>query len=209
VSLDHLWAGWRASYVESTGAGGAVATPARADGSGYGDSNPDASEGADATGSLSPGLPDAVASVSSAAAGDCAFCAILDSAGTEEQRHVVWSGEATVAMLNAYPYSSGHLLVMPRRHVRELEELTGVEATGLWQAVHGAVAALKAAYRPDGLNLGLNLGRAAGAGIPGHLHVHVVPRWLGDTNFMTTAAGVRVLPEALGVTWQRVKTAWV
>jgi ATP adenylyltransferase len=114
-----------------------------------------------------------------------------------------------VAMLNAYPYSSGHLLVMPRRHVRELEDLTGDEAMALWQAVHRSAAALKAAYQPEGLNLGVNLGRAAGAGIPAHLHVHVVPRWIGDTNFMTTAAGVRVLPEALAVTWQRVRAAWV
>jgi ATP adenylyltransferase len=150
-----------------------------------------------------------VPSVSAPAAGDCAFCAILDAPGTDEQRHVVWASDVVVAMLNAYPYSSGHVLVMPRRHVRELEELTADEEARLWEAVHRGVAALKAAYRPDGLNLGLNLGRAAGAGIPGHLHVHVVPRWLGDTNFMTTAAGVRVLPEALDVSWQRVRTAWV
>jgi ATP adenylyltransferase len=141
--------------------------------------------------------------------GDCAFCAILAAPGADEARHVVWSCESMVVMLNAYPYSSGHLLVMPRRHVQDLEELTVAEAAGLWQTVQRGVAALKVAYRPDGLNLGLNLGRAAGAGIPGHLHVHVVPRWLGDTNFMTTAAGVRVLPEALGVTWQRVRAAWV
>jgi ATP adenylyltransferase len=74
--------------------------------------------------------------------------------------------------------------------------------------VHAGVAAVKRAYHPDGLNLGVNLGRAAGAGIPGHLHVHVVPRWLGDTNFMTAAAEVRVLPEPLGVTWQRLRAAW-
>jgi ATP adenylyltransferase len=176
VSLDHLWAGWRASYVEASGASGGVRTAPL---------------------------------TATAAEGDCVFCMILASGENDEHRHVVWAGEAMVAMLNAFPYSPGHLLVMPARHVRELEELTGDEGARLWQTVHRGVAALKAAYEPDGLNLGLNLGLAAGAGIPGHLHVHVVPRWLGDTNFMTTAAGVRVLPEALGVTWQRVRAAWV
>ena len=114
----------------------------------------------------------------------------------------------TAAVLNAYPYTSGHVLVMPRRHVRELGDLTSEEAAGLWAAVHKGVAAVKAAYHPDGLNLGLNLGRAAGAGIPAHLHVHIVPRWLGDTNFMTATAEVRVLPEALPVSWQRLRAAW-
>lgn len=176
MSLDHLWAGWRASYVGSAGAAEPLASQ-----------------------------PDAAAA---AAEDSCVFCAILASPGTDEDRHVVWAGEEMVAMLNAYPYASGHLLVMPRRHARDLDELTADEATSLWQAVHRAAAVLRAAYEPDGLNLGVNLGRAAGAGIPAHLHVHVVPRWLGDTNFMTAAAGVRVLPEALGATWQRVRAAW-
>lgn len=182
MSLDHLWAGWRSSYVTSTGTGGGVGTSVLAGDSGAGDAPAESA---------------------------CIFCRILASPGTDQDRHIVWSGEETVALLNAYPYASGHLLVMPRRHVRELEELTGEEAVGLWQAVHKAAAALKAAYEPEGLNLGVNLGRAAGAGIPAHLHVHVVPRWLGDTNFMTAVAGVRVLPEALGATWQRVRAAWV
>ena len=122
---------------------------------------------------------------------------------------MLWSSETMVAILNAYPYSSGHLLVMPRRHARELEDLTREEAAHLWEAVHDSVAAVKAAYRPDGLNLGVNLGRAGGAGIPAHLHVHVVPRWIGDTNFMTATAEVRVLPEALPVSWKRLRAAWV
>lgn len=164
MSLDHLWAGWRSSYVESS------VTPA---------------------------------------AGECVFCSILGSAASDEDRHVVWSDESTAAMLNAYPYASGHLLVMPIRHVRSLDELTDTEAGGLWRSVHAAVEALTAAYGPDGFNLGANLGRTAGAGIPEHLHIHVVPRWLGDTNFMTSTADVRVLPEALGATWQRVRAAWV
>jgi diadenosine tetraphosphate (Ap4A) HIT family hydrolase len=209
VSLDHLWAGWRASYVGSAGTGGAVSTSVLVEDPGSCESVSGRQERADGTSSVSPVPAGALPNASAPDEGDCAFCAILASGGSEEQRNVVWAGETMVAMLNAYPYSSGHLLVMPQRHVRELEDLTSEEAAGLWQAVHRGVAALKAAYLPDGLNLGLNLGRAAGAGIPGHLHVHIVPRWLGDTNFMTTAAGVRVLPEALGVTWQRLRAAWV
>lgn len=139
---------------------------------------------------------------------ECVFCAILAADAPDEDKLVVWQGDHVVAMLNAFPYASGHVMVMPRRHVRELEELEELEATELWQAVHKSVAALKAAYQPDGCNLGVNLGRAAGAGIPGHLHVHAVPRWIGDTNFMTSTASVRVLPEALPDAWKRMKDAW-
>jgi ATP adenylyltransferase len=138
----------------------------------------------------------------------CVFCRILDSGRPDDETHVVWRGQAAVAVLNAYPYTSGHLMVMPVRHVRELEDLDGAEAAEVWGAVADAVRALKAAYRPDGLNLGANLGRAAGAGVPGHFHVHVLPRWDGDTNFMTTVAEARVLPEALGASAAKLREAW-
>lgn len=139
---------------------------------------------------------------------DCVFCAVLGAEATDEERLVVWRGEHCVAMLNAYPYASGHVMVMPVRHLRDLDELTGHEAVEMWGAVHDGVAALQSAYSPDGCNLGVNLGRAAGAGIPGHLHVHAVPRWIGDTNFMTAAASTRVLPEALGDSWRRLHETW-
>ncbi len=138
----------------------------------------------------------------------CIFCAILEADASNEDKLVVFEGENVVAMLNAFPYSSGHVMVMPRRHVRELEELSGPETAELWRSVHAAVAALKEAYRPEGINLGVNLGRAAGAGIPGHLHVHAVPRWVGDTNFMTATASARVLPEALADSFKRLTEAW-
>ncbi|MHB1988378.1 MAG: HIT family protein [Acidimicrobiales bacterium] len=141
-------------------------------------------------------------------ADECVFCAILSTQASDEDKLVVWQGDHAIAMLNAFPYASGHVMVMPRRHLCELEELSDPESSELWQAVHRAVAALKAAYHPDGCNLGVNLGRAAGAGIPGHLHVHAVPRWTGDTNFMTSTASTRVLPEALGDSWKRLKAAW-
>jgi ATP adenylyltransferase len=138
----------------------------------------------------------------------CVFCRILSSGLPDEETYVVWRGDGCAALLNAFPYTSGHLMVMPERHVGELDELHPAEVSVLWPAVTEAVGALKAAYRPDGVNVGLNLGRAAGAGLPGHLHVHVLPRWNGDTNFTTTVAGTRVIPEALPTTWRKLRDAW-
>jgi diadenosine tetraphosphate (Ap4A) HIT family hydrolase len=141
---------------------------------------------------------------------DCVFDAILSSGVPDTESHVVWRhpGGLVVALLNAYPYTSGHLMVMPVRHVADLEELSADESSALWVAVTTSVRALKAAYRPEGINLGLNLGKAAGAGVPGHLHVHVLPRWNGDTNFMTAVAETRVLPESLVETDAKLRAAW-
>ena len=136
------------------------------------------------------------------------FRRILDTGLPDEETHVVWRGETCFAILNAFPYTSGHVLVMPYREVGELEDLTPGEATELWSAVRDAVVTLKAAYGPQGVNVGLNLGEAAGAGIPSHLHVHVLPRWNADSNFMTAVAEARVLPEALGDTWRKLRDAW-
>ena len=136
------------------------------------------------------------------------FEAIEASGLPDEETFVVHRGAKCLALLNAYPYTSGHLLVVPRRAVAALAELTEDEPAALWSTVRDAVAAVEAAYLPGGVNVGLNQGAAAGAGVPGHLHVHVLPRWSGDTNFMTTTAGTRVLPEALGETWRRLVEAW-
>jgi ATP adenylyltransferase len=138
----------------------------------------------------------------------CVFCRILSSPLDDEARHVVWAGSRCVALLNAYPYTSGHLMVLPRRHVGEIEELTADEAAEVWSVVTDAVRAIKAAYAPGGVNIGANLGRAAGAGVPGHFHVHCLPRWNGDTNFMTSVAETRVMPEALPVSWRKLTEAW-
>ena len=97
---------------------------------------------------------------------------------------------------------------MPLRHVGDLAGLTEGEAAELWSATRRAVAAIEVAYEPDGLNMGANLGRAAGAGLPSHVHLHVLPRWSGDTNFMTSVAGVRVMPETLQLSWKRLADAW-
>jgi ATP adenylyltransferase len=99
-------------------------------------------------------------------------------------------------------------MLLPRAHVADLEDLSADVTNELWGVVTDAVRALKTAYRPQGLNVGMNLGHAAGAGLPGHLHVHALPRWGGDTNFMTSIANTRVMPEALSVTWKKLRDAW-
>lgn len=141
---------------------------------------------------------------------DCVFCAILSSGLPDSETHVVWRHESglVVALLNAYPYTSGHLMVLPVRHLASPENLDPDESGVLWDGVKQAVQAVKTAYRPEGLNFGANLGHAAGAGIPGHFHVHVLPRWLGDTNFMTSVAEARVLPEPLSDSATKLRAAW-
>ena len=148
--------------------------------------------------------------VASATAGDtvagnahCVFCELAE-AEVSEDTGVLWRGATTYVALNAFPYGSGHLLVLPVRHVGALEELSEDEYRDLFLALRRMVVALQGAYGPDGLNVGMNLGQAGGAGIPQHLHAHVLPRWLGDTNFMTTLGETRVLPESLQSTWQKV-----
>lgn len=142
------------------------------------------------------------------ATGRSLFERILHSGLPDEESFVVWRGERCFAILNAFPYGSGHLMVLPVRAVPDLGDLTEDEGAELWRGVHTAVAAIRRAYRPDGVNVGLNLGAGAGAGVPDHLHVHCLPRWSGDTNFMTTVAEGRVLPEPLAVTWAKLREAW-
>jgi ATP adenylyltransferase len=136
------------------------------------------------------------------------FVAILASGQPDTETHIVWRGEHCFAILNAFPYTNGHLLVMPYREVGELDGLTPGEHAELWHGVTAAVRAVRTAYGPDGINVGMNIGRPAGAGVPSHLHVHVLPRWNGDTNFMTAVAEVRVLPETLSSSAARIRVAW-
>jgi ATP adenylyltransferase len=110
-------------------------------------------------------------------------------------------------MLNAFPYNSGHLMIVPYRHEATLAGLPEEEALDLMIAARRAERALRAVYQPDGLNIGLNLGESAGAGIAEHLHLHAVPRWAGDTNFMTVVGETRVLPELLADSWRRLRAA--
>ena len=133
----------------------------------------------------------------------CVFCALAELEPSIDSG-VVWRDELSFVTLNAFPYGSGHLLVLPRRHVGTLVELSEEEYASFFWALRRTVCALDAAYRSDGMNVGMNLGQAAGAGIPKHLHGHALPRWNGDTNFMSTIAETRVLPESLASTWQKV-----
>jgi ATP adenylyltransferase len=110
--------------------------------------------------------------------------------------------------LNAFPYSSGHVLLVPYRHTDSLAKLEPAEAGELMETAQKMEQVLRTVYRPDGINLGLNLGEAAGAGVAQHLHIHMLPRWFGDTNFMTVVAETRVLPETLAVTWKRIREAF-
>jgi ATP adenylyltransferase len=112
------------------------------------------------------------------------------------------------AVMNAYPYTSGHLMVAPLRHEATLAGLSRDEAVAVMTLVQDANVAVLAAYAPDGINVGANIGRAAGAGVPGHVHVHVLPRWAGDTNFLTTVADARVLPEPLTKSYDKLRAAW-
>ncbi|WP_227462320.1 HIT family protein [Desertimonas flava] len=137
------------------------------------------------------------------------FTRILHSGMSDEEANIVHRGEHCFVIMNAFPYTSGHLLVLPYREVPDLEDLDGAESAELWATVTDAVRVLKATYRPEGLNVGINLGQPAGGSVSQHLHVHVVPRWSGDANFMSAVADTRTLPEAIGHSAARVRDAWI
>ena len=136
----------------------------------------------------------------------CLFCSLV--ASDDAEALILERTERTFTVMNAFPYTSGHVMVAPLRHVGEFEDLTVEEGAEMFAAAQRAVQAIKATSHPHGLNLGINLGRTAGAGVPGHVHLHALPRWNGDTNFMTTLAETRMLPEALPATYEKVKKAW-
>src|SRR3990172_9883176 len=136
---------------------------------------------------------------------DCFLCDV--GAGQDGDTIVVWRGVRVYALLNAFPYANGHIMVAPYRHGGQLDALDEDEATELLAVTRRVIRALRVAYRPEGFNIGANLGAAAGAGFGEHLHLHVVPRWNRDTNFMTTTATTRVIPEALEDTARRVRAA--
>lgn len=129
----------------------------------------------------------------------CVFCDLLET-GDDRAVHVLYRGTSVFVVLNAYPYNTGHLMVAPRRHAALLSDLDRDERGELIEVTFRATEVIGEAMSPDGFNVGMNLGSAAGAGIPGHLHMHVVPRWGGDTNFMTTIGHSKVLPEMLAET---------
>lgn len=135
----------------------------------------------------------------------CIFCTAL---AADDEPLIVHRGERTFVILNKFPYNNGHLMVVPHRHAGRLADLDGAELAELTALTQAAERAIEDVYGPHGFNMGLNLGRAAGAGVLDHLHMHVVPRWLGDTNFMAVVGETRVLPEELPVTVGRLRAAF-
>jgi ATP adenylyltransferase len=140
--------------------------------------------------------------------GECIFCAAAADTEHDRERLVVWRASRNFVILNRYPYTSGHLMVVPNQHVATLIDLGDETLFELIGLARRAEKHLREVYRPDGLNLGFNLGRSAGAGIADHLHMHVLPRWTGDTSFISTVSETRVLPEDLDVTWERLQAAF-
>jgi ATP adenylyltransferase len=138
----------------------------------------------------------------------CIFCD-FPAEQRDPERLILHRGQHTFIILNAYPYSNGHLMVTPYRHTANLDDLEDAELLDLMANTRLAVNLLKAAFKPDGFNIGINMGRVAGAGIADHVHMHIVPRWSGDTNFMTVIGDARVIPESLDVVYERLKKALI
>ncbi len=140
--------------------------------------------------------------------GECVFCWAARHTPDGPENLVVYRGHYNYIILNRFPYTGGHLMVVPYAHEADLAALPPATRAEMMDLAARAVEILRAEYHPQGFNLGMNLGRIAGAGIAEHVHLHVVPRWAGDTNFMTTVGQARVLPEALEKTYARLKAAW-
>ena len=134
----------------------------------------------------------------------CIFC-MFPQQDDDRRNRILLRGERAFVIMNAFPYSNGHLLIPPYRHVADLSELTDEESLEIMQLTQRSLLALKETFKPDGFNIGVNQGTAAGAGIADHVHIHIVPRWNGDTNFMPVFADVKVIPEALETTYDKLK----
>jgi ATP adenylyltransferase len=139
--------------------------------------------------------------------GVCIFCE-KGSAGRDQDDFVIARGEFNFVLLNLFPYTSGHLMIAPYAHVGTLSDTSGPALAEMMRMAQKAETCLKTAYRAPGLNLGMNLGKSAGAGIADHIHLHMLPRWPGDANFMTTVAETRVLPEDLRDSWEKLRRVW-
>ena len=137
---------------------------------------------------------------------DCIFCDALQR-NADAETLIVFRGAKSFIILNRFPYTSGHVMIVPYEHVAELHQCDADTLAEIMSLTQRMEKALKADYKPDGMNLGMNLGRAAGAGVTGHLHLHVLPRWIGDSNFMTVTGETRVHPEELRTTYERLRKA--
>ena len=193
--MDHLWTPWRYAYITGEGRSRAKGVPPAL--GAWIDADPDLSRSSDR---------------------NCVFCNMLAAVDyaiergmapvdAEREALIVARGVTHFVCLNRYPYSSGHVLVVPYEHTDSLAKLSTEAAHELMTFAQTIETVLRNTYKPDGLNLGLNLGEAAGAGVAGHLHLHALPRWSGDTNFMSAIAETRLLPETLEMTWQKLREA--
>lgn len=134
---------------------------------------------------------------------ECIFCKKLN--GSDEENLVIWRGKSCFAMLNIFPYNNGHLMIAPYRHIASLNDLNEEEKLELMEALSLLIEVLREALKCHGFNIGMNIGRVAGAGVPDHIHLHIVPRWEGDTNFMPVIGETKVIPQSLSATYQLLK----
>jgi ATP adenylyltransferase len=136
----------------------------------------------------------------------CIFCNAPKE--TDQQAHIVHRGTHCFTILNTYPYTNGHVMVVPYAHLDELQKLPTDAAQEMMALTQKMESVLRKLYVPDGINLGMNIGKAAGAGVAGHIHMHILPRWIADANFVSVIGETRVLPESLDVTWERIRDAF-
>ena len=153
----------------------------------------------------SPWRYEYIASSSSADSSNCIFCSLRDDPENDERNFVVCRANRNFVVLNIYPYISGHLLIVPHEHVGDLDAASKETTDELMDLTKRCQTALREAYQPAGFNIGMNLGKSAGAGIVDHIHIHILPRWTGDTNFMSTIGNTRVIPEDLATTYQKLR----
>jgi len=135
----------------------------------------------------------------------CVFCEILNGSASDEEKFILKRAEFNFVILNIYPYATGHLLIVPYAHIAKLNEVDKPTSDELMDITKSSQRALGEVYQPEGFNLGMNLGKSAGAGVAGHLHMHVLPRWPGDVNFMTSVAQTRTIPENLRTTYDKLR----
>lgn len=154
----------------------------------------------------SPWRYDYIKESGAAKTGGCVFCDILSDSASDEDKFILHRAEFNFVILNIYPYTSGHLMIVPYAHLAAIDAADKSATDEMMDLVKRAQTAVTEAYSPDGINLGMNLGRAAGAGVAGHYHMHVLPRWIGDANFMTTIGQTRTIPESLESTYAKLKT---
>jgi ATP adenylyltransferase len=186
--MDHLWTPWRYNYVTRADRHQRKGVPVELDGW---------------EGDCGCVFCNMIAAV------DHAVSEGMEPEAAEKAAHIVYRGESCFICLNAFPYSTGHVMVIPHRHTDSLAGLGSAEAMEMMQLAQRMETCLRSVYRPDGLNFGLNLGEAAGAGVAHHIHLHALPRWSGDTSFMTVISETRVLPETLDITWSKLRAAFV